>query len=43
MSNTDIPTLREVYELIKPTKLTINVEIKSGVVFYPKSSVKSLH
>ena len=32
----DIPTLREVYGLIKPTKLTINVEIKSGVVFYPE-------
>ena len=31
-----IPTLREVYGLIKPTKLTINVEIKSGVVFYPE-------
>lgn len=31
----DIPTLREVYELIKPTGLTINVEIKTGIVFYP--------
>ena len=29
----DIPTLREVYELIKPTDLTVNVEIKSGIVF----------
>ena len=29
-----IPTLREVYELLKPTNLTINVEIKTGIVFY---------
>lgn len=29
-----IPTLREVYELIRPTKLKINVELKTGVVFY---------
>lgn len=29
-----IPTLREVYELLKPTSLTINVEIKTGIVFY---------
>lgn len=32
----EIPTLREVYELIKPTDLTINVELKTGVVFYPE-------
>lgn len=30
-----IPTLREVFELIKPTKLLINVELKTGIVFYP--------
>ena len=30
----DIPTLREVYELLKPTGLTINVELKTGIVFY---------
>lgn len=29
-----IPTLEEVYALIKPTGLTINVEIKTGIVFY---------
>ena len=29
-----IPTLREVYELIKPTELTINAEIKCDVVIY---------
>lgn len=31
----DIPTMREVFELIKPTNLVINIEIKTGVVFYP--------
>lgn len=31
-----IPTLEEVYALIKPTDLTINVEVKTGVVFYPE-------
>ncbi len=30
----DIPTMREVFELIKPTDLTINIELKTGVVFY---------
>lgn len=30
----DIPTMREVFELIKPTNLTINIELKNGVVFY---------
>ena len=29
-----IPTMREVFELIKPTNLTINIELKTGVVFY---------
>lgn len=31
-----IPTLEEVYELLKPTGLIINVELKTGVVFYPE-------
>lgn len=30
-----IPTLREVYDLMRPTGLTINVEVKSGLVVYP--------
>lgn len=34
VEHADIPTLREVYELIKPTNLTINVELKTGIVFY---------
>lgn len=29
-----IPTLREVYELIAPTNLKINVELKTGIIFY---------
>jgi glycerophosphoryl diester phosphodiesterase len=31
---TKIPTLEEVYDLMKDTQLMINVEIKSGIVFY---------
>ncbi len=31
----DIPTMREVFELVKPTDLVINIEIKTGIVFYP--------
>ncbi len=30
-----IPTLEEVYHLMKDTQLTINVEIKNGIIFYP--------
>ena len=30
-----IPTLAEVYELLKPAGLEINVEIKTGICFYP--------
>lgn len=33
--NAQIPTLQEVYELLKPTGLTINVELKTGIVSYP--------
>lgn len=29
-----IPTMREVFLIIEPTDLTINIEIKTGVVFY---------
>ena len=31
-----VPTLEEVYELVKPTNMTVNVELKTGVVFYPE-------
>lgn len=30
-----IPTLQEVYELLRPTGLTVNVELKTGIVLYP--------
>ncbi len=33
--NLKIPTMREVFELLKPTDLTINIELKTGIVFYP--------
>ena len=29
-----IPLLREVLELIQPTELTVNIELKTGVIFY---------
>lgn len=32
--NAKIPTLREVYELLKETPLFINVELKNGIYFY---------
>lgn len=31
----DIPTMREVFELLKPTDMIINIELKTGIVFYP--------
>ena len=31
---TQIPTMREVFELVRPTGMTINIELKTGVVFY---------
>lgn len=30
-----IPTMREVFGLLAPTKLSINIELKTGIVFYP--------
>lgn len=33
-AHADIPTMREVFELIAPTNLTINIELKTGIVFY---------
>ncbi len=30
-----IPTLREVLELLRPTGLTVNIELKTGICFYP--------
>ena len=31
-----IPTMREVFELVRPTDMRINIELKTGVVFYPE-------
>lgn len=42
LAHADIPTLEEVYALLKPTNLTINVELKTGVVFYPEIERKTL-
>lgn len=35
-----IPTMEEVFELIKPSNLTINIELKTGIVFYPQIEEK---
>ncbi len=37
-----IPTLREVYDLLKNTELTVNVELKTSVIFYPGIEEKVL-
>lgn len=29
-----IPTLREVFECLKDTNLTVNIELKTGVIYY---------
>ncbi|MFI3214058.1 MAG: glycerophosphodiester phosphodiesterase [Eubacteriales bacterium] len=34
ISNHEIPTLREVYQLFQPTSLEINVELKTSIFFY---------
>lgn len=31
----DIPTLEDVFRLLKPTELLINIELKTGINFYP--------
>lgn len=35
-ANAKIPTLEEVYALVKPTGLTVNVELKTSEIFYPE-------
>lgn len=37
-----IPTLREVYTLLKPSGLTVNVELKTGIILYPQIEEKVL-
>ncbi|MCR5655531.1 MAG: glycerophosphodiester phosphodiesterase [Lachnospiraceae bacterium] len=39
---TKIPTMEEVFELLAPTDLTINIELKTGIVFYEKIEEKIL-
>lgn len=38
----DIPTMEEVLDLLKPTDLTIDIELKTGVVFYERLAEKIL-
>ena len=38
----DIPTMAEVFDLLKPTGLFINIEIKTGVYFYQEIEEKIL-
>ena len=38
----DIPTMREVFALIQPTNLIINIELKTGIFFYPSLEEKIL-
>ncbi len=40
--DTKIPTLREVLELVKPTNLVINIELKTGVYWYPDIEEKTI-
>ena len=37
-----IPTLREVLELVKPGKMEINIELKTGIYWYPEIEKKVL-
>lgn len=39
---TQIPTLKEVYELVQGKEITVNVELKTGVFFYEKMVDKAL-
>lgn len=41
-ANAIIPTLEEVYDLLKPTGLEINVELKTGIYFYADIEKKLL-
>ena len=36
LGHADIPTMEEVFELIRPTDLIINIELKTGIVFYDR-------
>lgn len=38
----DIPTMQEVFDLLKPTNLRIDIELKTGIIFYPQLEEKIL-
>lgn len=38
----EIPTLEEVLELVKPTKMVINIELKTGIFNYPSIEEKTI-
>ena len=38
----EIPTLTEALELIKPTTLKINIELKTGIIYYERIQAKAL-
>lgn len=42
LGRAEIPTLGEVYDLLKGSGMTINVEIKSGIIFYKDIEEKVL-
>ena len=37
-----IPTLREVLELVKPGKMQVNIELKTGIFWYPEIEEKTM-
>ena len=37
-----IPTLREVLELVKPGKMEVNIELKTGIFWYPDIEEKTM-
>ena len=41
-SGATIPTMREVFELLSDTDILINIELKTGIVFYPGMAEKLL-
>ncbi len=42
LGHADIPTMQEVFDLLKPTNLRIDIELKTGEVFYPQLEEKIL-
>lgn len=41
-AHADIPTLKEVLALLQPTELTVNIELKTGINFYPGIEEKTV-